>query len=330
MRKRAWGLLPPVVTLGLVTALVCIVDWPQVVSALRTVNPLYAAGVIMLVCVERLVLNVKWHMLLAEGRVVVGYLRLLRIQLAANALGTLLPSSLGVDALRVAGLWRVESHRSAVLAATLLDRLTTVIATVVVGGTMIVLVAGRLVGNSGVQQALVSGMTLGVAFAAMLSPAGRRALARMSTHLPAVVRRRLADAFAAAWTIGTSRRAVVVTVLTSLGAIALRIVIGKMLLLAAGTDVPLATLCFVLPVVWGVTMLPISISGIGVQDTAYVVLLGQAGVAAPVAVAVSLLDHILTRVPIVFGLLFWRDVVPVGGLRASGNKSTTQNPTGLV
>jgi glycosyltransferase 2 family protein len=302
------------VTLALVTVLAWFIDWPQVLRALRSVQLLPATVVVALVLVERLVLNVKWHALLREGQVVLGYWRLFRIQLAANALGTFLPGSLGVDALRIAGLWQFQARRAAVLAATLLDRLTTVLATVVVSGVMVVLVAGALVGSNAVHQVLAGAALFAGAIVAAFSPPGRRVLAWLLSHLPRTLHRRVVDAVDAAWLIGRSRRAVVTTVAASLGAVALRVVIGKFLLLAAGVDVPLATLAFVLPVVWGIAMLPISIGGVGVQDATYVVLLGHAGVPPPVAVVVSLLDHTLTRIPVAAGLLFWRDVVP----RAAG------------
>ena len=97
----------------------------------------------------------------------------------------------------------------------------------------------------------------------------------------------------------------------------LRIVIGKCLLLACHVDVPFMTLGYVLPVVWAMAMMPISIGGIGVQDATYVLLLGYAGVSSAIAIIVSLLDHVLTRIPILFGVLFWRDVVPASS--ASGD-----------
>ena len=41
-----------------------------------------------------------------------------------------------------------------------------------------------------------------------------------------------------------------------------------------------------------------------------VVLLGYAGVGSAVAIVVSLLDHILSRLPLAAGMLFWKDVMP--------------------
>jgi uncharacterized protein (TIRG00374 family) len=310
--KRAGRMpwLPWVVTAILVVVLVASLDWTEVLQTLRQVRAWPVVAVLLLVCVERVVLNIKWQALLAEGKVRVGFLRLLRIQFAANAIGTFLPSSLGVDALRVAGLWSVASQRAVVLAATLLDRLSMVAATLLVAGVMLMVGTGTLAGveaRGGVVLALFALLVLAALF---WSAPGRRAWLWGLARLPAMVRERIAEAGAAAKAIGQGRRAMIVAAATTLAAIALRILIGKLLLLAAGVDVPLEILALVLPAIWVATMLPISVGGIGVQDAAYVVLLAQAGVPAPVALAASLLDHVLSRAPIAIGLLFWKDVVP--------------------
>jgi uncharacterized membrane protein YbhN (UPF0104 family) len=310
--RKAWRLLQVAVTLGLVALLLWLVDWDAVVPALRRVSLGWAAIVVALVLVERMILNVKWQALLSTGGVRVGYLRLFRIQLAANALGTFLPSSIGVDALRMAGLWRFRDRRHEIVAATLLDRLTTVLATLAVSAIMVVLVAGSLVGEAAARQVAVGGVLVILVIAFLLSSPGRGLVKRSIGLLPAALRDRLMQVGSASLLIAGHRRAIVTTVVSSLAAVALRVVIGKALLMACGVDVPLATLGFVLPVVWGTAMLPISIGGIGIQDATYVVLLGYAGVGSGVAIVVSLLDHVLTRIPIVFGVLFWRDVVSVG------------------
>lgn len=59
----------------------------------------------------------------------VGFLRLFPVQLAANFFGPFLPSSMGVDAVRIAALCRAGNPTALVVAATLVDRVSIVIAT---------------------------------------------------------------------------------------------------------------------------------------------------------------------------------------------------------
>ncbi|MFC1496307.1 lysylphosphatidylglycerol synthase transmembrane domain-containing protein [Candidatus Margulisiibacteriota bacterium] len=60
---------------------------------------------------------------------------------------------------------------------------------------------------------------------------------------------------------------------------------------AVGLDISLFYFFVIMPVVFIIMMIPISISGLGLQDGAYVFFLGQLGVAPTVAFSVSLLAH---------------------------------------
>ena len=64
----------------------------------------------------------------------------------------------------------------------------------------------------------------------------------------------------------------------------------------------------VIPVLWVVVMLPFTIGGLGIQDAGYVVLMALIGVAAPVAVGMSLLEHVISRLVCLPGVFFLNDV----------------------
>lgn len=65
------------------------------------------------------------------------------------------------------------------------------------------------------------------------------------------------------------------------------------LALAVGTDVPLIFFFIVTPVIFLITVLPISISGLGLQDGAYIFFLGQIGISPTVAFSISILSHFI-------------------------------------
>jgi glycosyltransferase 2 family protein len=315
-------LLQVAVTVALAALLIWLVDWHEVIPVLKQVDRSWTVVILGLVVVERLLLNFKWRGLLAVGGVHMGYWPLFRIQLAANALGIFLPGSIGVDAFRIAGLWHHRDRREQVVAATLFDRITTALATVVVGALMVVLMAGSVLGSQAVTEVAIGGTVAIVIAIAMLSKRGKALMRRMAQWLPEKIRARVLEVGSAGLLIAGHPSAIVLTIFTSLGAVALRVVIGKCLLLACGVDIPLGTLAFILPLVWATTMLPISVGGIGVQDATYVVLLGYAGVTSAVAIVVSLLDHILSRLPVAIGVLFWRDVMPGRDAVAAANAAT--------
>ena len=77
--------------------------------------------------------------------------------------------------------------------------------------------------------------------------------------------------------------------LASAGVQAIRVVQAYCLGRALAIDLPLGTYFLLIPVVLLVMLLPITVSGLGTSQVAFQYLFGQAGVAAPQAVALSIL-----------------------------------------
>jgi uncharacterized protein (TIRG00374 family) len=251
---------------------------------------------LLLAVADRLILNYRWQLLLGARGVLVGFTRLFRVQLAANFLGSFLPSSVGVDAVRIAELCRAGEPTALVIAATLIDRASIVVATLVFGSVTILVLAQAHIPSHVVRAVLL--VTLLVMFlgAAVLHPAVRRHARR--ALLPRVPERLAGTVAAIADASLAYRRdgrmlawlAIATAVL-----FAGRILFAKSLALACGADVPFTDLLMIIPILWIFVMLPITIGGLGVQDAGYVALMALVGVSAPVAVGMSLLEHLLTR-----------------------------------
>jgi len=71
-------------------------------------------------------------------------------------------------------------------------------------------------------------------------------------------------------------------------------------------SIPILYFSFLLPVVWLATMLPVSISGLGVREGAFVYLFGLIGMDNQTAIAISAIWLALTYVlSIIGGVLLW-------------------------
>jgi uncharacterized membrane protein YbhN (UPF0104 family) len=64
----------------------------------------------------------------------------------------------------------------------------------------------------------------------------------------------------------------------------------------------------VIPILWIIVMLPITVGGIGVQDAGYVALMAFLGVPAALAVSMSLIEHVVTRLASLPGAFFISEV----------------------
>ena len=292
--SRALRLL---VSFGLLALVLWLAHWQSVVGVLRQVAGRWVLLALLLGIADRLLLNYRWQILLAARGVDVGFLRLFGIQLAANFFGAFLPSSMGVDAVRIAALCRAGEPTALVVAATLVDRASIVIATFLFGSAAILGLAGERVPRDLERVVLYSTVALVLLALAALHPAVRRRvrlalLPRMPQRWARAVSA-VADASLAFRHEGRTLTAV--AVLTAV-LLAVRILFTKALTLACGVEIPIASLALIIPILWIILMLPITIGNIGLQDAGYVGLMSLIGIGAPIAVSVSLLEHVIMRV----------------------------------
>jgi uncharacterized protein (TIRG00374 family) len=283
-------------SLALLAVVIGLADWRSVARVLESLHREWLLAAIALALADRLILSYRWQQLLAAQNIDPGFTRAFQVQLVAGFLGTFLPTSLGVDAVRMAALCRAGQPAAPVIGATLVDRASLVVATLVFGSLTILLVAETHV-TPALQQGvfICTALVLG-ALGVMLHPFPRRLARQAITRLaPQTIAEKIAQTAAAALACIGNKPLVARTAVLTAVLFAVRILFVKALLLACGADVPIRALVYTIPALWILVMLPVTIGGLGVQDAGYVALLGLVGVAAPIAVGVSLLEHVISR-----------------------------------
>lgn len=300
--------------MALLVAVVWIADWRSIMSVLKEVDAGWVVGATLVVVVDRLVINLRWQALLKARGLVVGFGRLFRIQLAANFLGSFLPSSLGVDAVRITALVRHDFPAAEVVATTLVDRATLVLATLLFGATMVLALAGTRLSDDVRLLILVMTAVLVAGSVAMFHPRVRRWVRQeIVPRLPERIRGLAHDVGLATvayrHNIGLMIWVAVLTGILLVG----RILFAYALARACGADVTIIDLLFVIPILKIVVMVPVTVGGIGLQDAGYVALMALIGVAPAVAFSMSLMEHILGRVVSLPGAIFLGDVAGRSG-----------------
>jgi uncharacterized protein (TIRG00374 family) len=258
--------------------------------------------------VDRLIINYRWQVLLAGRGVRLGFVPLFRVQLAANFAGSFLPSSIGVDALRVAALCRSGEPTATVVAATLVDRISLVLASLVFGSIMVLVLAeSRIPRDVSYFVFLVTGVGV-LGCAAMLHPAIRRfARLKLLPWVPERFRATIGAVAEASIAYRNDLPDLAKVVAATLILFFVRILFAKSLALACGVDVAMLDLLLVIPILWIMVMLPITIGGFGVQEASYVLLMSLIGIGPAIAVTMSLIEHVVSRVASLPGLLFMGD-----------------------
>ncbi len=297
-RQRLAAVAKTAVTVTLVAWLFSRVDLGALISRIAGADPVWIAAAFALG-----VLNVslgawRWRLVMQALGTSLPPRQALRLYWSSLFFNTFLPTGVVGDALR--GAWASRSGPAGrAISSVVLDRVTALFALVLVATAALALPAARaLPATPAIALACVAfGLPAGVMIA--MPEIVPRLLTRLRrTPLGEAIASRLSPAAAVPGPAASSeapKSPASSPVGPRLAAIALAsllhvLTIGTIACLAraAAVDVSLPVLFAVIPAVMVSSYVPVSISGIGVRDAAMVELLGQAGVPATSALALSL------------------------------------------
>jgi len=280
-----------IVAVGLTSYIVWKANPQSVLQAARGADPGWIAAAVALVFVDRALMAWRWIDLLAAlspgSRP--PFPVILRIFFVSSFVGTFLPSVAG-DAYRAYSLSRERVRVSESAASVLMDRLLGVLSMVLLGAVALTFApevprdrwTALWLGGAGC-------ICLVVALVVFHDRAGQLLDARVRA-LPAGRLQRAAASLTEAVRRYANHHGELARVLTaSLMVQGLRVVQAFCLARAIGIVLPLSTFFVYIPISVLLMQAPVTISGLGTAQVAFVWLFGQAGVRADAATALSLL-----------------------------------------
>ncbi|MHB1294780.1 MAG: lysylphosphatidylglycerol synthase transmembrane domain-containing protein [Anaerolineae bacterium] len=288
--KRRWAnLLKVAVTLGLLVVVVLTVDLRSVVQVLALARWGDFAVALLLYQLGLVVRAYRWQALLEARGAHVPLLTLLDLYYVGTFFNNFLPSGFGGDVVKMYELARHGADGETAVSTVLADR---VIGLVVLLGMALVALpfTWRLVPGSVILALLALIVGTVVALTLFLNRRLVEGVARRVALFGKVLAHPKVSAFYASCR-SYDRRSLLRSSLASLLFNVLLILTQVGLARAAGVSLGIGYFFLFVPIISSVLMLPISISGFGVREGAYVVLFGQAGVPADQAVAISLLFY---------------------------------------
>ncbi len=246
----------------------------------------------LLALVDRALMAYRWIALLCivERADRPPLTRLLEIFFVSTFLGTFLPASVGGDAVRAYSLSRDRVSGSEAVASVFMDRMLGVASLLLLGVAGVVL-ARDLAANAAVMTALAvtaaaCGVTLAMIFNERIGASAGAAVRLVP--VPAV--QRMADGIiAAVQRYRRFHRHLAYVLLASVAVQVLRILQAYFLGKAVGITAGLPVYFAFVPLILLVMLLPITINGLGTSQAAFVWFFARAGVAAPLAFALSVL-----------------------------------------
>ncbi len=279
-----------VLSVGLIAFVLWTAHPARVWHALRDFDPGWFAAALALNIAVTPLMAYRWLLLLrARGRRDVPLGWLTETYFVALLLGQVLPTAVGGDAVRLVDLARRTGARAEAAASIVVDRVVGTFALVVLAAAGGLLGGGSL--STGSVLLLEAGLAVGCVVLAWICLArGARPLLRR--FVPLARRLRAEGAARAVYRDLHAYRAnggtLGIVFVLAVAAQFLRVVVIALLARGMGLDVGLGTFLLLGPVLFLVTVVPISLNGIGLREAAFVALLKGVGVSTADAFVLGL------------------------------------------
>jgi len=255
---RTGSQLTPLRVVGTLIALALLVyllsqqGWDKIALAIRQIPPWQIGLALGLMIISRLIISGRWYVLLRSANIGINYWGSLRLTLAGLFATNFLPTTIGGDVVRLAGLIQLKYDGAVSTASLIVD---------------------RLVGMAGMAMAIPLGLpSLIEAWPFTATTIGRPAVTgtivskKWGQSLWDKIRKlthRLVDAL----TLWLKKpRALIVSLVLSWAHMLCFFLLIRILLEGMGEDIPVWTIAGLYSFAYFVTLLPFSINGYGLQE----------------------------------------------------------------
>jgi glycosyltransferase 2 family protein len=234
----------------------------------------------------------RWYVLLHGKAPAVTFVDVVRLVLVSGFVGHFMPGGVGVEILKAYGLAGRTSDTLLSVTSVLVERLFALVALVLlmlIGLALVPALPAKVVQSVWIASVLILGAVL-----ALVVPQFRRLSQVVLSPAPlAPVSRGLEKLYGALDEYVQQRRLMLWSLILALLFQLIRCIEIAIAADALGADLPFMVFMTFVPMVVLITLMPISIGGLGVQDVSFVYLFGLVGMPAEIALPASLLIHIL-------------------------------------
>ena len=312
MKKTFSTLLKLIITVALIAFLFSRVDLARMGEHLSRANAIYLALALALYMAAIFIGAVKWQLLARALNMRASLGALLTYSLVGLFFGNLLPSNVGGDVVRAYGLMRASGQREAAGVSVLVDRLMGLVAFLGAAVVMAVIAAITLARGEleQIEIATVIAATVFIAASTLLFSrrVGQRVKFIFDWRAFAPLRPMAQRVYGALQVYRTSYRALALNVALSALIVVVTTLVWYSVARALNLDVPLFYFFLFNPLIAFVLLIPISFNGLGPKEATAVFFFGLVGVPSELALALSLIFHliiVLSSLP--GGVLWWRE-----------------------
>jgi len=292
MKKYLLTVLRIAVGLGLIAYLLITADLGEFVILMRSWRVEYFVVAVLLGLLRNVTFAYRWRATLSAGGVKVPLLKLIRLYLVAGFFNLVLPTALGGDVVRGYGLVSRLDDKLSAATSVLVERIIGLLTLTCVALTSLLL-GGDVMGlSSGPLLWILAGTLIGIVVIvlALDAPMVGRAVGRIRSVGPWEVGPPFQRVYVALRQFVEQRRRLWPCFLLSIISQVLAILAIWALASAISLDVAPLYFFIVVPMIWVVTMIPVSVNGLGLREGAYVFFFARAGVSESAALLLAFLD----------------------------------------
>jgi uncharacterized protein (TIRG00374 family) len=304
-----YRLLKLVASLALLAVLATLLDWSAAAVAIRHADPFWIAAAFVISVAGVLLSADKWNGLLRDSRVFIGFITAARLYWIGMFFSNFLPTSVGGDAVRLV-LTPSRGRTQRVAGTIVLERLTGLLVMLALSAVGLALRPGYF--PAGVPHQLILVTLVGLTACGLVLLVVPALLARLLPgiidRLPFLLQRFFRKVHGVTVTIAKQarhRRAMARALLLSLPFYGTIILAQYFVLRAVDADVPLVEVLLLGAIVPLLTVLPISINGLGLAEGVFVAIYSAVGVVPEVALAAAVLRRVVDLANSALGGLFW-------------------------
>jgi uncharacterized protein (TIRG00374 family) len=296
-------ILQVLVSAGLLALLVRWIDLGAFRRAVASADPALLGVALLLAVADRVLMAIKWNLLLAAKRIRLRWTEAVRLYWNATFLGLFLPATVGADVVRAVVLSRSESRRADVVSSILVERFLGLVALAVFGFGGAVL-APAVLGGGAVDRARLLVIAGGAALAIVaalgfsFTPAcerlvdavSARAAGRRGVGRPAEVLAKVYRSFR-----GYREHRGVLAAFFALSLVENLLPVARALCVGRALHVNVPALFFVaiVPIELLLIRLPVTVDGFGLREGVFTFFLAKMGVPQSLGFAVGLVNHVL-------------------------------------
>jgi hypothetical protein len=298
-RDKLLNLLKVCFSVAVLAILLKQVGWQQTLETLGEARLPHLAAAFVLYLVGIVVRAYRWQILLSALRIDISLARLTALYFVGTFFNNILPTGIGGDVVRVYELSKQSKRPIESVGTVLLDRATGLLVLFLIA-LIALLFSFQLIAPNIVATIVILCLSSWAGLGLLLQ---RDWLERWGLLRIMAKVKQLRELYESIYACGL--KAIGGALAISLIFNVLLIAVNYLIALSLGVEIPLWYFLLFIPLISFLLVLPISLSGLGVREGGYVYLFAQAGVSAPLALAMSLLFYALNvATGLIGGLLY--------------------------